>query len=91
MSIPSRRLATQRAIEALNKEHPKAIPVFMSALHVKDIGTLIDFLPDVLSGAKFYRWHETPADTCRTFCHLCFIDPTLVEAYIGMRFEQLVA
>lgn len=32
---------------------------------------------------------EALANACRTFCSLCFVDPALIECYIGMKFEKL--
>lgn len=89
LSTPIEPTATQRAIEALDAKHPNAIPIFGGALWVHDIETLVDMLPSVISGAKFWKWHAGLVDACRTFCRLCFVDPTLVECYIGMKFEQL--
>jgi hypothetical protein len=74
--------ATQRAIEALNEKYSNAIPIFGGALWVNDLKTLVGSLPSVISGARFFKWHAGVADACRTFCHLCFIDPALVECYI---------
>lgn len=90
LSTPIEPTATQRAIEALNEKYSNAIPVFGGALWVHDLETLVASLPSVISGARFFSWHAGVIDACRTFCHLCFIDPMLVECYIGMKFEQLI-
>lgn len=91
LSTPIEPTATQKAIEALDEKYPNAIPIFGGALWVHDLEALIDSLPSLISNAKFWKWHGGLADACRTFCHLCFIDPALVECCIGMKFEQLVA
>lgn len=91
LSEPIEPTATQRAIEALAEKHSNAIAIFGGALWVNDLKTLVGTLPSVISGARFFGWHAGVVDACRTFCHLCFIDPALVECYIGMKFEQLVA
>ena len=91
LSTPIEPTATQKAIEALDEKYPNAIPIFGGALWVNDLECLVASLPSVISGARFFEWHAGLADACRTFCHLCFTDPTLVECYIGMKFEQLVA
>ena len=80
----------EKMILALNEKHPNAIPIFGGALWVDGIEKLVKSLPNVVSEVKFRGWHEGAAGACRTFCHLCLIDPMLVEAYIGMKFEQLV-
>lgn len=54
------------------------------AFVVKGIGTM-------LRNAMFYGWHEPLAKACRDFCHICMVDPMLVEAYCGMKFEQFCA
>lgn len=90
LSEPMEPNATMRRIEALDEKYPKAIPIFGGALWVDSIEKLITGLPHVIHSAKFWNWHEGIAGACRTFCHLCLIDPMLVEAYIGMRFEQLI-
>ena len=82
--------ATQKMIEALNEKHPNAIAIFGGALWVDGVEKLVKSLPHVISEVKFRGWHEGLAGACRTFCHLCLIDPMLVETYIGMKFEKLV-
>ena len=81
---------TEKMILALNEKHRNAIPIFGGALWVDGIEKLINSLPHVISEVKFRGWHESLADACRTFCHLCLIDPMLVEVSIGMSFEKLV-
>ena len=85
--------ATMHYIEALAEKHPDAIPVFGVALWTDpaSIDSIIEHLPTVIREAQFRKWHAGLADACRTFCHCLFVDPALIEAYIGMKFEQLVA
>jgi hypothetical protein len=86
---PIEPTATQKAIEALDEKYPNTIPIFGGALWIKDIEGIIQSLPHVIQSAKFFNWHDTIANACRTFCSLCFVDPALVECYIGMKFEKL--
>jgi hypothetical protein len=58
--------------------------------HTHNFAEFVMYLPHVISSAKFYNYHETPAQACRTFCHLCLVDPMLVEVYLGMTFEELI-
>ena len=89
---------TIQRIIALGKQHDNAIPVFGGAalaynhIHAEtpDFEGFIEYLSHVIDEADFRRWHEGIAGACRTFCHLCLVDPALVEAYLGMKFEQLV-
>lgn len=82
---------TIKMLEDLNERHSHAVAIFGCAASVKDIKDVLDFLPQVIGNAKFYRWHESAANACRTFCHLCLIDPSLIEVYIGISFEKLIA
>lgn len=84
--------ATMHYIENLAEKYPDAIPVFGVALWVNpaDISSIIEHLPTVIREAQFRKWHAGIADACRTFCHCLFVDPALIECYIGMKFEQLV-
>ena len=82
--------ATEKMIIKMQKTEPNTIAIFGGAIWVTDIDELLEFLPAVVRNARFLKWEKGLADACRRFCHLCFIDPTLVEAYIGMKFETLV-
>ena len=86
---PTNQNATMRAVEALDEKYGNAIPIFGGAIFVHNIEDIIHTLPHVIHSAKFFKWHDTPANACRTFCHLCFTDPALVECAIGMKFEKL--
>lgn len=90
LSEPMEPNATMRAVEALDEKHSNAIPIFGGAIWVKGLDDLVRMLPSVIHSAKFFKWHAGLADACRQFCHLCFIDPMLVEVYIGMTFEELI-
>ena len=85
--------ATMRFIEALAEKHDNAIPIFGHAFHIENtsMDAIINKLPSVIRAAKFFGWHGGLADACRTFCHCLFVDPMLVEACIGMTFEELVS
>ena len=83
--------AVYNAIMALADEHHNAIPIFGGALRVEgNLDNLIACIPHVVHDAKFFKWHEGVVGAIRRFCHLCFVDPALVETYIGMSFEELV-
>ena len=83
------------AIEKLAEEHSNAIPVFASALSASQYATtdfekFVSFIPTVIEDAEFFGWHAGIISAIKTFCHLCFVDPDLVEAYLGMSFMQLL-
>jgi hypothetical protein len=79
-------------INTIADRYSNAIPVFGYAYHMDtiDMDSVIKKLPEVICAARFFKWHAGEAEACRTFCNICFIDPMLIEAYIGMRFEELV-
>ena len=92
LSTPIEPNATMRFIEALQEKHGNAIPIFGGAIFMdaSDIEKVATYLPSIIRNAEFYKWHNTLANACRVFCHCLFIDPALVEAYIGCNFEDLV-
>jgi len=54
-----------------------------------DFGAFVEYLCNMIHDYKFFGWHESIAQAMRTFCKLAMVDPALVEAYIGMRFEEV--
>ena len=85
------------AITALADKYDNAIPIFGGALGAYnyinndslDYDSFVRCLSHVIHNAKFYNWHEGVVGALRRFCHLCYIDPALIELYIGMTFEKL--
>ena len=84
--------ATMHYIEALDAKYPNAIPIFGGAIFMEgaDLKQIALYLPQIIRSAEFFRWHDTLANACRTFCHCLFIDPALMEVYLGETFEELV-
>jgi hypothetical protein len=87
--------AVYDAITTLSNKHDNTIPVFGCALSASkyldnDFHKFVGFIPQVISSAKFYKWHGGVVDAIRTFCHLCFVDPAIVECYLGISFAELV-
>ena len=85
----------EQRLLALNKKHSNAIAVFGGAYWAHQViisGNFNDFIPflsTVITNARFYGWHESIPKALRKFCHLCLVDPKLVEVYLGMTFDQL--
>ena len=85
------------AIEKLGEKYSNAIPVFGCALSASkyleadnyDFNKFVSFLPTVIGDAQFFKWHEGVLGALRTFCRLCFVDPALVEAYLGISFVEV--
>ena len=83
------------AITTLDTKYPNTIPIFggalgaYNALEVGDIDRFEALMTDAVDNAKFYKWHESSADVARRFCTICRVDPALIEAGFGMRFEEL--
>jgi hypothetical protein len=80
----------QMRLYALDEQFPNAIAIFGGAIFVEDIDGVIKSLSHIIKSVPFFEWHESVADACRRFCHLCDTDPMLVELYIGMPFETLL-
>lgn len=86
------------AIVSLSDKYPNAIPIFGGALHAyncvncdtPNFHEFVSYIPNVIHSAKFYHWHEGVVGAIRRFCHLCFVDPCLVEIYLGMSLAELV-
>ena len=84
-------------INKLADEHDNATAIFGGALFAHkylssdspNLDEFIKYLPTVISHARFFKWHGGEVDALRVFCQICSIDPMLIEAYIGMTFEQL--
>lgn len=89
--------AIYNAITALDDKYPNAIAIFGGALRAYDyincdepsFEKFVAYLPTVAKNAKFYRWHEGTVGALRRFCHLCLVDPMLVELYLGMSLNEL--
>ena len=85
------------AIMSLADKYDNAIPVFGGALYahkhisgnIVDFGEFVNYLSRLPSNVKFYHWHESAAQAARRFCHLCYVDPMLIEAYLGITFDEL--
>ena len=83
------------AIEALDAKYPNAIPVFGGALSASkyvncenpDMSKFIHFLADAIHNAEFFKWHENAIGVIKRFCNLCYVDPALVEAYLGVSLD----
>ena len=83
-------------IEGLGEKYGMdAIAVFIQAESgYKNIkkGNMEGFVRDMFScghQAKFRHWYEGCAEAMRRFCHICNVDPGLIEAYLGIRMEEV--
>jgi hypothetical protein len=90
-------IGVNNAILDLNDEHPNATAIFGGALYAyeyvkdsyPDLDGFVTYLPHVAQTAKLLNWHEGVEGALRTFCHLCYLDPELVELYLGVHFCDL--
>ena len=91
LSEPMESNATMRFVEELDEKHGNAIPIFGGAIWLDptDTDAIVNYLPSIIRNAQIWSWHGGLADACRQFCHCLFVDPTLIEACIGMTFEKL--
>lgn len=83
------------SIMALDSKYNNAIPVFggalgaFNALEVGDMDRFEALMTNAVDNAKFYKWHESPVEVARRFCHICCVDPMLIEAYLCETFEDI--
>lgn len=83
-------------IECLDSKYPNAIPIFGGALWVYhdnnfDSQRFISGLSHIAENAEFFKWHEGVAGALRRYCHICMVDPMIVEVELGATFEELCA
>lgn len=70
---------------------PKSIPVYGGVYHLythedePSLSSIIDCINECVRSAKFYEPETAPEVVVRNVCHLCFIDPMIIEAYVGVR------
>jgi hypothetical protein len=83
------RNAVWGALDALRAKYGNSVTGFYDALCVYGVEEVAKALPQMLRSAKFWKWHENKADTCRTFCNICAVDSMLVESYLGTRFDDI--
>lgn len=80
-------------LESMEQKHPNTIPVLgfcrFAVNSADNLSDFIQFIPNVAFNARFYNYDMGIANALRTFCHLCFVDPMLVEVYLGMTFEEV--
>lgn len=86
-------------IEALQDKYDNAVAVMGGAywaaqeVHCDkpNFSKFVELMCNMVTDLKFFGWHEPIPQAMRTFCKLAMVDPMLVEAYIGMKFEEVVA
>ena len=59
------------------------------AKHEIDFHEFTVHLVRSLDDMIFRQWRQPLAEAMRDYCHIALVDPALVEAYIGMRFEDI--
>lgn len=84
-------------IEAMQEKYDNAIAVmggaYWAAQEVHNdkpnFAKFVELMINMVTNYKFFGWHESIPQAMRTFCKLAMVDPYLVEAYIGMKFEEV--
>lgn len=74
--------------------YPHAIAIFGGAcLACKETCNLDKFitvyLNQVAINAAFFKFELGVTKALNMFCHLCLVDPMLIEAYLGIKFEEV--
>ena len=80
--------ATYQILCDMSKTQPDVIPMYGGAVYVSTIDELISCLPHIISYSRIKDYDII--DSINTFCHICLMDPMLVQAYIGTAFEELI-
>lgn len=88
----------QDRILALQDKYDNAVAVMGGAywasqeVHCNkpNFSKFVEYLCNMVEDYNFFGWHESLPQAMRTFCKLAMVDPTLVEVYIGMKFEEVV-
>lgn len=88
---------TKQRIEKLSEQHKHFIPIFGGAYHAveyaqpetMDLHQFVGYLASVPRSAKFWGWEKGIEDALNTFCHLCMINPALIESYLNTRFSEI--
>lgn len=82
------------AVEHLDAQHPgeHVIAIFGGAIwedtHNINLEQFSKHLVQLAHNAVFFKWHKGIVDAMRTYCHLCYIDPALIECYWGQYFDE---
>lgn len=74
-----------------------SITIYGGAFHIAKnfedntytLDQIISGIQDAITMAKFVAPDIKPSVVANTFCQLLFIDPMLIEAYLGFRFTNL--
>lgn len=70
---------------------PKSIPIYGGLYHLythedePSLSSIVDCINECVRSAKFYEPETAPEKVVRNVCALCFIDPMLLEVYLGVR------
>lgn len=85
----------EQQLISMNEKYPNAIAVLSGAYFAQasaeqgDLSTFVEFLPHVAQSAIMFEWHNGVAGALRQFCHLCLVDPALIEVYLGTTFNEI--
>ena len=88
LNMPKFNEQTYQILHDMDKTNPDTFPMFGGAVYVATIDDLVTYLPHVISYAR-HKGYDI-IDNIQTFCHICLIDPMLVQAYIGTTFTNLI-
>lgn len=79
----------------LKGTHERAIPVLggaifaTTALRAGDLQAFARYLLNVPSSIGKSGWPGGVEDALNTFCHVCLVDPKLIEVYLGTTFAEI--
>ena len=85
--------AADRRLRELSRTNERAIPTIggavfaASAIKAGDLGAFCRYLLHVPSFVK--EWEGGIVGAMNDFCHICLVDPMLIEVYLGITFAEI--
>ena len=82
-------------IDNLKQKYGRGPEIFGGAIYAYqyiescDFDSFCGYLDTVITASKDYKWKDGIADAMRVFCHLCGAEPGLIEAHLGIRFNEI--
>lgn len=87
----------EKRLYALKKVYPDAIPVLggavfaATAIAENDMDEFVEYLAFAITcpSLRVKCWPGGIVSICEEFCHICLVDPKLVEVYLGYTFAEI--
>lgn len=82
-------------VEAIHEKHGVGVQIFGGVLYAykyiedNDLHAFCQSLNSVIFDAQFFHWEQGIAHALKVFCELCLVDYMLIEAYLGVSFNDI--